>query len=421
MISAAMRKYAIQLLCFILVLTGVGASTAAAQVEDAATRWGAETDADYSFGQFVTLTLRAEPGTAFRRATLFLKATSLDSTFTQDFEPATAPSLAAGQPVDIAYRLDLDFVDIAPFATVTYRWELESAAGAQLTTPEQSFAYDDDRFEWRRLSTPSLAVHWTDAETRLGQSALEIVRAQLAELQALIPAPLPAPLRVYLYPSAAELRTALRLADRDWVNGHTDPALGVILVTAVNPRTAPADLQRSLPHELTHLLLFQRYPSGYDLLPFWLNEGLATIAEAEPSPNQALLLNEALREERTLPLAALCAPHLGDEMDPALAFAQSASLVTFIRDQWGDAGVIRLLEAQVDSGDCSAATEAALGLSLSELEQDWLTATAPGTSLRRLVERYALWLLFLVAGFGGMLLLAPRPRRLDAASQAAGS
>lgn len=352
--------------------------------------------ADYAFGQVMTFHLEGPAG--LRRATLFFQAPEFDTTFVAD---APLPETAGdGQPISLSYPVDLSQVRFAPFTTVTYWWVLESAGAAPLTLPRQTLYYQDDQFAWRQLEQDGMRVFWSDDDLALGQLALDVVAEALPRWAAILP-PLPdLAFDLYLYPTSADLRAALRLTGRDWVGAHAHPELGALLVTAVNSRTAPTDLRQSIPHELAHTLLYQSVgPVAYENVPHWLNEGLATLLEARPNPNYAVVLETAVANAATLPLADLCGPFPAAAERAALAYAQSESLTRYIQGRYGNQALQSLLAAYADGLDCDGGVRRALGLSLAELERDWLAAQRPQPPLLQFFGQNGLWLLLLVGSF----------------------
>ncbi|MCZ7672096.1 MAG: peptidase MA family metallohydrolase [Chloroflexi bacterium] len=245
------------------------------------------------------------------------------------------------------------------------------------------------------------------ARWRWGQTALDIVAEVRPNLAALIPHLPAADLALYIYPSAADLRAALRLTGRDWVGAHAHPELGVLLVTAVNSRTAASDLRQSIPHELVHFYLYQLLGPAYDSLPMWFNEGLASLAEPTPHPNYGRLLAAAVADQTTIPFSQLCERFPADEETAVLAYAQSLSLLTFIQDRYGNAGVQNLIAAFATGGDCHSGVEQALGLTLVELEESWLQSQQIRSPWSQFFFDNGFWLLLLVGGFiiAGLLVI----------------
>lgn len=361
--------------------------------------WQAE--ADYAFGQVMTFYLTGVSDETAVRATLFFQAPEFDNTFVAD-----AP-LADGRYVDLRHQVDLSRVRLAPFTTVTYWWVLETADGQKTTLPEQTVTYKDDQFSWQELVQGSVQAHWTGDDLDLGQLALDVVAETLPRWQAIAPLPEDVAFNLYLYPSSADLRAALRLTGRDWVGAHAHPELGVLLVTAVNSRTAAADLRQSIPHEMTHFLLYESLGEvAYANLPVWLNEGLATMMEANPNPNYGVVLETAVANQQTIPFADLCRRFPIPEDQAVLAYAQSDSLTRFIRERYGNDALQTMLAAYADGVDCSTGVERATGLSLVELEKIWLAAQQPRSPLAQFLQQNTLWLLLLMGGFlmSGLLI-----------------
>jgi hypothetical protein len=116
-------------------------------------------------------------------------------------------------------------------------------------------------------------------------------------------------------------------------------------------------------------------------VPAWLDEGLATANEAQPEPGLAVALESALKDGRLLPLESLCAPFSADVDRARLAYAQSGSVVQYIRDRYGAQGIRNLLAVYRENATCAAGVERALGLSLEALESDWRASRRAGSGL----------------------------------------
>jgi len=358
--------------------------------------------ASYQFGQTMRFQLSANGAQPIERATLFIRTPDFANAFSA-VQALTPPS----ENITLGYDLDLTQVRLAPFTSVTYWWLLETAVSTTML-PQQTLVYEDDQFAWRQVAQNGVTAHWTGDDPGLGQVALDVAAESLPRLEALIPHAQATPLDVYIYPSAADLRAALRLTGRDWVGAHAHPELGVILVTAVNNRTAAADLRQSIPHELTHLLLYRAVGANYDALPMWFNEGLATTMEAFPNPVYESLLTTAVANQTTISFADLCRAFPDAQADALLAYAQSVSLVNYIEGRYGDQAISRMVAAFADGADCGTGPERVLQRSLTELNRDWLRRQQPRPPLVQFALDNGLWLLLLAGGFGVMgLLLFP--------------
>ena len=361
-------------------------------------------DASYTFGQRMSFTLAADEIAPAEVAAvvLFFQSKAASQTFTADLPPPVAWPLS--------HQIDLTTLRLPPFADVSYWWRVTLSDGTVIDVPAQTIAYTDDQFNWQTLTQNGMTAHWVGDDLALGQLALDIVAESLPRLRQLLPVPEPVEFDVYLYPTSADLRAALRLTGQEWVGAHAHPELGVLLVTAVNIRTAPADLRQSIPHEMAHLLLYQATGPNYDQIPRWFNEGLATYMEASPNPNYDLLLAEAVNGRNTLSLAELCATFPSREEQALLAYAQSVSVIRYIQAQYGNQAVRGLVSAFADGADCQSGVQRWLGLTLDELNRDWLRSLEPRSPLAQFWQESGLWLLLLVSGFllTGLLLWLPQ-------------
>ena len=359
-------------------------------------------DVSYTFGQLLVFRLAGEDDRV-ETATLFFQAPEFDNTYVG--EPETVAATAVG--LQVSHEVDLSEVRLAPFTEVTYWWVLQTAAGTEIRTPEQQFTYADNQFEWQNLAQGNTIVYWTGDEAALGQIALDVVSAAKPQLQNFVAAPDDLPLSIYIYPTSADLRAALRLTGRDWVGAHVTPELGVILVTAVNVRTAATDLGQSLPHEMMHFYLYQAMKDDYAQLPVWLNEGVATLVELTPRPAYEAVLETAVANQTTILFEELCTDLPSGDEQILLAYAQSLSLVQTIQTKYGNQKLRDLLAAFEDGADCQSGVERTLAVTVGELNQSWLRSLQPRSGLTQFFLDNSLWLLLLLSGLGmtGLLII----------------
>ena len=156
-------------------------------------------------------------------------------------------------------------------------------------------------------------------------------------------------------------------------------------------RFAIAMLDRTLPHELCHLLLREYF--GDAPYPLFLNEGLAMMAEWQVDNGRLLLAAAALAGEAKIPLQALVAYQRADLANPAVFYAEAFSFTEFLHGSL-TSGQFRAFLEQVKNG-CGVieALQRALYLPQSEdflatLQAAWENyAIAQGQYLRALASR----------------------------------
>jgi hypothetical protein len=314
----------------------------------------------YAFGKNATFTLQSVSTSETVEATLFLDINGKDL---EGYEGVVNGSA-------FEYQRDLATSPFAPFAEITYWWQIQSDKSdspARKTDPI-TFRYIDNRYTWQSLNRGSLTVHWISGGAEVMASALDVGTQALADLNYALHPRKPRDLHIYIYPSHSELQSAMQLAGHTWAEGITYPALSVILIAIPATDGAIVRMKRTIPHELTHQVLYNRMGAqGYQNLPTWLNEGLATNFEQSPNATYALTLEES---HDRFPLESLCAPFPDDER-VRLAYAQSQSVVSYLREIYGWSAIRELLDVYADGVGCETGVVRILNADLDHLDHQW--------------------------------------------------
>lgn len=337
-----------------------------------------ENSASYNFAQQITFTLEATSTVQVTRIYLVFATTSSGQAETQE-----VPFEQEGDTIRASYLHDLRLSPLSPFDTIVFRWEIEYGGDERYPTDEQQIEYGDNRFAWDQVSDEEthIAIHWIEGEgdLKFGQTALDITRASLQDINAELRAPLPEAINIYIYDTQDNLNAAMVLSGRDWVGGQAHPDLGVIVVAVpANSLVATSRMERLIPHEITHLLVYQIVtPEGYRYVPEWLDEGLATANERLPTAEYELMIEEYRQRGQLIPLRALCVPFSPDSQTAYLSYAQSGSVVDYIRERYGAQGIRDLLTAYKNGASCTSGVEEAMGISIDTLDANWQASLAP--------------------------------------------
>jgi hypothetical protein len=335
-----------------------------------------ESTATHSFGQHITFTIHVTSDAKVTQVHLFFRAAGNEQTefVSVDFEQTSSES---GHEANASYMHDLRRSPLPPFATVTFWWNIEDATGRKIETEPTPHEYTDDRFEWEQLSDNGITTHWIkdQGDPALGQAALDVARISVEEINAELHAPVPESIKIYIYDTQPNLSAAMGLTRREWVVGQAHPELNVILVAIPFKDGYTSLIKHYIPHEITHLLIYQKVtPSGYKYVPEWLDEGLATANEQLPTPDHTLIIEEASVHGQLLSLESLCVPFPPDYQTAFLAYAQSGSVVKFIRKQYGADGIRRLFTAYANGASCTTGVQEALDINLNDLDAVWRTS-----------------------------------------------
>jgi hypothetical protein len=289
-----------------------------------------------------------------------------------------ADDWAGPGPVD-EYSLQLADVEISGEAAtgqLSVRWSLE----ADNTLRSASFAA---RFTHGSGSWLYAGEDWVSTEVEhfkvlVAPGLEETVPSIVADLPGIfdhvttsldyVPA---ASMEIKVYADAGALvaNTLLSLPD---IGGWNEPGEALKLrLDPENPSSSPA-----IAHEFTHFVVFDRAGTHRSLMPWWLDEGLATyVAEAYESPGRG--------EER---LATVIEWQAGDELAPWASMAlfeetardlwqfvylQGYAMVRYVTEEYGAEKRNAWLAAMATEKVIGEATPAILGVTFRKLDANF--------------------------------------------------
>ncbi len=341
----------------------------------------------YTFGETLTIETEVQPAATIQRAQIHLLPKG-------DSVQIIAEATLTPEGI-LTYNLDLSTAPFAVFTAVDYWFTFTLEGGETIESRRFTFTYADNRFDWRSLETDEFAVFWYQGNDALGGTILNTAYEGLARFRLQVELPPMQKVSYYVYASAADLQAALPFSgpSAGLVAGHAAPAANRVLVSIPTGPSQTLEIKRQIPHELAHVLLYQKLGEDYSRLPSWLSEGLASSAELFPNPDYPLLLDKAFQRDMILPMSALCENFPVEAASFQLAYAQSASFTWYLITQYGDEGINALLKAYADGFGCERAPEVALGRPLTQLESEWRRITFNESPLRTALRGMLPWLL----------------------------
>ena len=333
----------------------------------------------------------------------------------------TIAGLASQHPSNVVtYKLELSEHPIRAYSTIEFWYRITLEDGTEITTDPETFIYFDNRFEWQTLAGSPFEIFWYEGDLTFGQEILNTAQEGMSRFQNYLPVPKPADIQAYVYASATELQTALRLSGESglWIAGHADPDLGVVVVTIPPGPAQTYEIKRQIPHEITHVMLYQWLGEDYYNLPQWLREGLPSMAELFPNPDYALLLENAHDTESLLPMDTLCESFPLGASNFLLAYAQSADFTWFLYENYGSTRLEALSRAYADGLNCEQGAQQALGISLAELDREWRKQTFGDNTLLAVLRELLPWIVLMgVILVGPLVLIVGRRREPVVSSQ----
>jgi hypothetical protein len=277
--------------------------------------------------------------------------------------------MSAGRSVSLAHTLDTQVYYYPPGTDMTYRWVIRDAAGNTLESEPQHFVYADERFSWSERTVRNVTIYWYEGGDAFGEELAGAVDRALSSLQSELGAEISQPVRIYIYATNDDMRSALQANSAEWIGGQANPTLGVI-VAAIAPGD-DAEVRRIIPHELSHQVLHQAIENPYGGAPPWFDEGLAVHNQEVRDSDFDQLVTQAASENRLIPLEALSSSFPADPNQALLSYAQSRDMVEYILNTYGEAKLQKLTDAFANATSVDVAVQEALDRTVDDLDAEW--------------------------------------------------
>ena len=277
--------------------------------------------------------------------------------------------LAPGDPLSADISIDTQKDYLPPGTRISYYWLLGTSGGETYQTPTQEFTYQDTRYPFKELKSGLFTVRWFQGDAAFGQAAMKRVTSTVDKLSQLYKVNPDTPINLTIYPDTQTMFTALPPNTQEWVGGQAIPELGTI-VLAIAPGDT-AKIGRSIPHEVSHQVVYQATRNPYNVTPKWLDEGLA-VNNQDQVDGFLIQAFEKARDERTLfPLRVLNGSFPADSQLSYVAYGESVQVVRYILQKYGNAGMEKILGSFKQGVSYDEAIQIGLGLSLDQLDREW--------------------------------------------------
>ncbi|MEW6403051.1 MAG: peptidase MA family metallohydrolase [Chloroflexota bacterium] len=366
------------------------------------------------FGQHITFQAQIAASLPILQASILFRELNEEITRVE--------TLQVGPDNNVSFTYDASQNVLPPFSTIVFWYQVTLSDNQTYTSTPIQFRYDDNRFPWRESASSIVRVHWYEGDDAFGQSALDAAGSGLLKINEVMPLTLNAPIDIYIYSNVGDLQGALQLGGEEWVGGHANPELGVVMVAIAPGGNQSIEMQTEIPHELAHVMLWRSLGDGYDRQPVWLIEGLASMVELYPNPEYAKALNDASQKDALLHFVDLCDAFPPDAAGAFLAYAQSQSFVTYLYTNKGTTGLTSLVNAYADGLSCDLGAKRALSMSLPQLDTQWreveLGQNVVGVVLRNLAPfALLMFVILLVPLWGAVDIFRERSRRRGVKSE----
>ena len=155
-----------------------------------------------------------------------------------------------------------------------------------------------------------------------------------------------------------------------WADGLFDPVLGRIQIPTQGALTDRAWLKRVLRHEYVHALLHDQQGLDHNVLPTWLNEGLAMQLSGDHWSDMEQLAHQKIP---VIPLTAL-EGGWGDlsSETASIAYLEANSAVRYMIHRYGMHEVQQLLARLKQKQTLATALQNQLSLSYDQFQARWM-------------------------------------------------
>jgi len=283
----------------------------------------------------------------------------LPGDFQQDNDQLTATAKADLATYYVPAGIDL-----------TYHWVVTFDDDSVQETDASVVTWIDNRFEWDKREGTGVEVYSYDRSDKFMNFVMETANKAVQDMIALYNPPKVLPIRIWLYESGKDFAGTQAANSQEWAAGAAYPSLQVIL--AVIPKNSKSEVNRILPHEISHQILAQATINPYNAPATWIDEGLAVVAQIGGKDQYEGDVRDAYEKDELLSLRSLISSFPYDPSQASLAYGESYLVMQFVLDQYGPESIQAIIAAYRDGNSQDDVIRKALGMSIEELEQAWL-------------------------------------------------
>ena len=226
---------------------------------------------------------------------------------------------------------------------------------------------------WSERASEHFVLKYQDHDDAWAERVLHLAEAAYDPVTGDLDASPPLPVEVKVYDQDDLFRTSVSLALPVRVTSWTGPGEAIKLRLQDGSDHA---IQRAIARELAHQVLFAQ-----GLQSAWLHEGMASYEAGRATPlgthraagEYLPMVQEALRRHQDLPPTDGSSFEGLPEEQMELATAHAWSMVSFVADRHGLAGLRRLIAQTIAARDVATALRATLGMDLAQFQADWET------------------------------------------------
>lgn len=282
----------------------------------------------------------------------------------------TSAQLAESPGSAIDHFVDMLYLGIAPGVTLSYHWRLQTQDGTVLETAVTKTDWLDDRYNWANYETEDVLLFAYTDEGGFYEQAAQVAQAAVTELQNRFDAPPRSePLRIWLYESQSDMSGALSPNSREWIGGVSYARYS--LIAAVVPAGSEYSIQRVIPHEVAHQIVYDATLNPFIFPATWLDEGIAMAVQTVDLEGLDEMVEEAFLDGSLPTVQSMISEFGSDGANTRLSYASSYSVVMFIEETRGRETIDDLVSAYADGLSHDQTLQQVMGIDTIELNRLW--------------------------------------------------
>jgi len=282
----------------------------------------------------------------------------------------TSAQLADSTDGVIDHFVNMRTLGIPTGLTLSYHWRLQSEAGQIVETPISQTEWFDDRYEWTAYNTEDIVLYAYSGEDDFNDSAAQVGQDALSALQDRFDAPARfEPLRIWLYESQSDMSGALSPNSREWIGGVSYARYS--LIAAVVPSGSDYAIQRVIPHEVAHQIIYDATHNPFVHPATWLDEGIAMAVQTVDLEGLDAMVEDAYLDGTLPSVQSMISEFGSDGGSTRLAYASSYSVVMFIEETMGAEMIDGLVAAYADGRAHDDTLMSVLSIDTMELNRLW--------------------------------------------------
>jgi hypothetical protein len=266
---------------------------------------------------------------------------------------------------------------------------------------------------WLELRSPHFIMRYQEPERKMAffllQRAEEIRGAVIQDAGH---AP-PSPTLIYLALTWGQFQEVQPKGQPPtWAVGTAYPAHNLIILRSPRGiKGGRTKIEEVLKHEYAHLVL-ARALKGHEA-PQWLDEGFTMLQSRGWSISWTYVLSRGALSKALIPLAELADGFPLDQQQAQLAYAQSFSFVSYIKNEYGTEALARVIKGIALGLDAEESLRQVTGLGLRSLERGWKAELKKRYSWIPIITSFfSLWFLASLLFLLGYWLKRRRAKRI---------